>query len=142
MERTELAEHIRKLRENHYQETQAEFAARLGLSRVAITRYETSERVPKRSVLKALYSLAAEKNDRTGMLTFSRAIGPRFELTHGGTLKPKPEDLLDLVMRVYANWSGLQGLENKSGEAASFFAGNVEQGLRELIDKLRKRFDR
>src|SRR5689334_5499599 len=74
MERTELSEHIRILREDRLHETQSQFAERLGLSRIAVARYEAG-RVPKRAILRVLRELAFEVDYRSGFEVFSRVSG-------------------------------------------------------------------
>lgn len=138
--RTELSEHIRVLRQDFFHENQSEFAARLGLTTVSVARYETV-RVPKRPVLKALENLALDVGDKAGATAFRRAIGPRFEMTAEGHLKPievsAAESLLDDATRIYGNWSALQG-EDMDEKDVQYLTANVDIGLRELMSKLRK----
>src|SRR5256885_17024386 len=101
MERTELSEHIRILREDYLHETQSQFAERLGLSRIAVARYEAG-RVPKRAVLRVLREIAADVDYRSGSVVFSRASGQQ-------PPPAEPEnsllELMDTATRLAGNWS-------------------------------------
>jgi transcriptional regulator with XRE-family HTH domain len=141
MERTDLGEHVRKLRETYFRETQAEFAERLSLSRVAITRYETGERVPKRAVLTALMNLAAEKEYIPGTLAFSRVLGGRWELKHGAKQLTPVEagadrDLFESAVSIYANWTALKPYVDTTDASARHWASSLDSELNELIQKL------
>jgi transcriptional regulator with XRE-family HTH domain len=143
MERTDLGETIRKLRETYYKERQEDFGKRLGVSRVAVTRYETGERVPRRAILDKLLELATERQYVPGAYAFTQALGGRWELKPGvvgfSPVEPGLDvRLLGMAVQVFGNWSALQPWVNRTDESAEVFASGVDRGLRELMQRLHR----
>jgi transcriptional regulator with XRE-family HTH domain len=139
MGRSQLASHIRTLREDFFKETQAQFAARLNLSRVAVSRYEVG-RVPKREILELLRKLAVEKEYVPAQFAFVRALGGRWRAgkTQLVPLEPDADQaLFELAVQAYADWSNLKSRIDIR-ESAKCFAEGLESNLKLLMNELSK----
>ena len=93
-----IGQHIRKLRDEVFTETQGEFARRLSVNAVTLSNYERDQQLPKMSILRGLAELAEEKRYFAGSVAFNQSARHRPETPREKVVLRIPEVKLEEIM--------------------------------------------